>query len=100
MELKAILVDLEPRDATILDGISALQRMHAKIESGIVLYEALEEILKGTIFGATDGNGRHEIKLDEQHSIVCTLKDGEFSWEQTCNCDHEHEAGKTDAHPQ
>ena len=87
--LRAILVDLEPKDAEILQMLGSLQKMERRLQPLMQIYDALLNVTKGVVFDGPE-DAEYEIKLDREHSIILEMKDGEFGWRQTCNCAHDH----------
>lgn len=82
---KAFVLELEGKDAVILKGLEALQKMEQRISSMIEVHTLTEKVLAEMVFDGKKEDAKHIIQLDEHHRIVLEMKEGEFSWDQECD---------------
>lgn len=86
------LVELGPKDFVLVKALDLLREMERKIEPMLIIRQALVDTLQDMVFEKGAKEGRHEIKLDTEHSVIFTLKDGEFEIEASCECEHHKDA--------
>jgi hypothetical protein len=82
------VVEVGPKDYVIMKAMNMLRDMENKLEPLLLLREALLDTIQGIVFTEDEQNAEYTITVDEQHSVIFRVKDGDFAFEATCDCDH------------
>lgn len=91
------VLKLSADEGEMLHAFSTLRTVDEKIQEKVAPLMAIRDILalavQFAVFKDDKQDAIKEIKLDDNHSIVFTLKDGKFDYDQTCNCpEHQEQA--------
>lgn len=86
------LVEVTPKDFTIMKAVELLRQMEKKIEPLLLVRECLVDTLKDIVFEKGTQDAEYTIVVDEHHSVIFSMKAGEFDMEATCDCpDHKEQ---------
>jgi hypothetical protein len=86
MEAKVIV--LSGKDAAIMKGLQSLHMMEEKLAPLLQVADLMKTGLALLVFGEAN-EGEHTIILDENHSAVFKLVNGELEYDMVCNCAHD-----------
>jgi hypothetical protein len=85
------VVLLEDKDLAIMKALAPLRALEAKLDPLLDIHDILQTAIQIIVFDGKQEDDRYEIKLDENHTVIFEIKDGKFSIDQTCTCEHEEE---------
>jgi hypothetical protein len=81
------VIVLADKDVAIMKGLQTLHVMEEKISPLLEVFDMMKVALATLVFKDAK-DGEYKIELDDKHSAVFTMKDGEFDYEMTCDCEH------------
>jgi hypothetical protein len=87
------VLELSGKEARMMHLWAKMRSLDEEISRRLEPLMAIRDIgmlaMQNVVFGDAKEDAAHEIKLDPNHSVVFSIKDGKFDYEMTCTCDHE-----------